>query len=111
MLFAGPPLTTHHPPPTASLKALSGYCAFQRLILHFARQYPSLVKAANSMVDMFVENESYRTKEVVKALGEFLPLLTITEKSWKDIALAYLHESFDRTAPALAPMLLVAQCD
>jgi hypothetical protein len=37
---------------------------------------------------------------VVKALGEFLPLLTITEKSWKDIALAYVHESFDRT-PAL----------
>jgi hypothetical protein len=34
---------------------------------------------------------------VVKALGEFLPLLTITGKSWKDIALAYLHESFDRT--------------
>jgi hypothetical protein len=65
-----------------------------------------LVKAANSMVDMFVENESYRTKEVVKALGEFLPLLTITEKSWKDIALAYLYESFDRTSPP-APISLV----
>ncbi|ELR24103.1 ubiquitin carrier protein [Acanthamoeba castellanii str. Neff] len=98
----------------ASLKALSGYCAFQRLILHFARQYPSLVKAANSMVDMFVENESYRTKEVVKALGEFLPLLTITEKSWKDIALAYLYESFDRNVRWMLqkfPMLATTQPD
>lgn len=33
----------------------------------------------------------------MKALGEFLPLLTVTQKTWKDIALAYLNESFDRT--------------
>jgi hypothetical protein len=62
---------------TASLKALSGYCAFQRLILHFAKQYPSLVKAANNMVNMFVEHESYRTKGVSHAV----PLCLATQEN------------------------------
>jgi hypothetical protein len=35
---------------------------------------------------------------VVPALGEFLPLLLITETSWKDIAEVYLDEHFDRNA-------------
>lgn len=30
------------------------------------------------------------------ALGEFLPLLTVSKFQWKDVAQAYIEESFDR---------------
>jgi hypothetical protein len=82
----------------ASIKALSGYCAFQRLMLMFAQQYPALRTHANYVVDRFVEDEKYRTKKVVPALGEFLPLLSLTDKRWPDIALIYMQEHFDRNA-------------
>jgi len=107
----------------ASHKALSAYCAFQRLILHLVEQSPTLLEWANQHVDKFIRDPRYCTKRVrahyallcsalchlfheaewepalrqnVPDLGKFLPLLSVTENSWDNIKLAYLKENFDR---------------
>jgi hypothetical protein len=59
-------------------------------------RYPELTAYINRQVSNFVKDEHYRTKRVTPSLGEFLPLLTVSNLSWKDIAKAYLSENFDR---------------
>jgi ubiquitin-protein ligase len=81
----------------ASIKSLEGYCAFHRLLLAFVQRYPRLLKEINKKARNFVKFESCRNKEAIPNLGEFLPLLTVaTSVSWRDIALPYLQENFDR---------------
>lgn len=81
----------------ASEKALEGYFAFHHWLLVFLERYPSLLDWINETIGNFIKEERYRTKKVVPALGEFLPLLALTDKyHWKDIAEAYLLENFDR---------------
>jgi hypothetical protein len=48
----------------ASIKCLQGYCYFQRLLLHFAKEYPSILSSANKQVNDFIVNESLRHKKV-----------------------------------------------
>jgi hypothetical protein len=80
-----------------SIKALEGYCSFHRLLLAFVQKYPELLKQVNKMAKNFIQLESYRNKDSIASLGEFLPLLTVaTEVSWQDISKAYLSENFDR---------------
>jgi hypothetical protein len=80
-----------------SIKALEGYCSFHRLLIAFVQKYPKLLKTVNKMAKNFIQSESFRNKDSIASLGEFLPLLTVaTEVTWKDIAKAYLSENFDR---------------
>eukprot|EP01114_Cavostelium_apophysatum_P015647 TRINITY_DN4309_c0_g1_i1.p1 TRINITY_DN4309_c0_g1~~TRINITY_DN4309_c0_g1_i1.p1 ORF type:complete len:1000 (-),score=330.36 TRINITY_DN4309_c0_g1_i1:12-2684(-) len=83
----------------ASIVALEGYCAFHRLLLFFVKEYPELQRKINAMAISFCNSESKRTKDVVPALGEFLPLLTVSDKvSWQKVCMPYLQENFDRNA-------------
>lgn len=80
----------------ASIKALEGYCAIHRLMIYFARKYPSLVDQADRSVSNFAKSPDYRTKNHVASLGDFLALLSITNLQWRDLAHAYIEENFIR---------------
>jgi len=80
----------------ASIKCLQGYCFFQRLLMEFVHKFPLLLESANRQVEDFILFENKRIKKSVPALGEFLPLLLVTNKQWKDIQETYLKEHIDR---------------
>lgn len=83
----------------ASIKALEGYCGFHRLLLAFVQRYPRLLREINKKAKEFMSFERCRSKENTPNLGEFLPLLSVaTAVNWKDIAIPYLQENFDRNA-------------
>jgi hypothetical protein len=99
-----------------SIKALEGYLTFQRWMIHFVNEYPELLKQANKLVSDFIHYEENRysranwlplnrhyltfccrLKKNTPALGEFLPLLTITpDITWKDASKSYIDECFIR---------------
>jgi len=82
-----------------SIVALEGYSAFHRLLLFFVKKYPELQKKVNSIARNFCNSEENRTKDVVPSLGEFLPIVSVSDEvSWKDICMPYLLENFDRNA-------------
>eukprot|EP01113_Clastostelium_recurvatum_P028334 TRINITY_DN3429_c0_g1_i2.p1 TRINITY_DN3429_c0_g1~~TRINITY_DN3429_c0_g1_i2.p1 ORF type:complete len:2680 (+),score=686.41 TRINITY_DN3429_c0_g1_i2:120-8159(+) len=80
----------------ASQRALEGYSFFHRLLLMFVDKCPELVKYAEDQIGEFINDPKKRTKRSVPALGEFLPLLSVSRFSWEDIASAYFEESWDR---------------
>jgi hypothetical protein len=61
-------------------------------------EYPVILRDVNTQIANFISTEKYRVKSALPALGEFLPLMTIANYSWEDIAVPYLEESFDRNA-------------
>eukprot|EP00012_Vannella_robusta_P009163 CAMPEP_0206207280 /NCGR_PEP_ID=MMETSP0166-20121206/15500_1 /ASSEMBLY_ACC=CAM_ASM_000260 /TAXON_ID=95228 /ORGANISM="Vannella robusta, Strain DIVA3 518/3/11/1/6" /LENGTH=310 /DNA_ID=CAMNT_0053628017 /DNA_START=386 /DNA_END=1318 /DNA_ORIENTATION=- len=80
-----------------SLSALTTYCAFHRLFLLFAEKNPFIVGYVDKKIENFIEHEEKRNKKAIPSLGEFLPLLTISNYTWDQIAEAYLLESLDRS--------------
>lgn len=81
----------------ASVMALEGYCAFHHLFLMFMEEYPELKKLVDETIQKFITSERLRNKKEFPALGEWLPLLTVTETyGWKDVSESYLLEMFDR---------------
>jgi len=81
----------------ASIMALEGYCAFHHLFLVLLEEFPTLQDKVNDTIKQFITSETLRHKNNIPVLGEWLPLLTVTEKySWKDISEPYLLEVFDR---------------
>lgn len=66
-------------------------------MLGLAKEYPQLLRIANQAIIDFIKNEKARTKEELPSLGDFLPLLSITDKvTWQQFAMPYLSETFDR---------------
>ena len=95
----------------ASLKALEGYCWFHRLFLEIAlRRNSDLAKRIDTIIADFIRLPSARVKKSVPSSGEFLPLLSVTEKfSWEDVMIPYFKEHLDRYpsllfAPRLQPI-------
>merc|ERR1712137_432797 len=83
----------------ASIVAIEGYCAFHHMFIKLLERYPQLTKQIDEQIVRFIREERYRTKDEVPALGEFLPLLSVSEKiSWRDVSNAYIREHFDRNA-------------
>jgi len=81
----------------ASVMALEGYCAFHHLFLMFLEVYPELKQKVDETIQIFLRDDMSRHKKIIPALGEWIPLLTVTETySWKDVAVPYLLEMFDR---------------
>jgi hypothetical protein len=77
--------------------ALEGYCAFHHLFLMFLEIYPELKQKVDETIQIFLRDDVSRHKKVIPALGEWLPLLTVTETyKWSDVAVPYLLETFDR---------------
>jgi len=79
----------------ASVKALEGYCAFQRLLIMYVLEHSALLEKANRIVSEFIQTKD-NNKGKVPNLGEFLPLIGVTKYQWKDLALPYLRETFAR---------------
>jgi len=82
----------------ASIKSLEAYCAFHRLLIMVVSDYPPMLKRVNDIISKFISGAENRTKSAIPSLGEFLPLLTVANYSWEDVAVAYLQENFDRNA-------------
>jgi len=82
----------------ASVMALEGYCAFHHLFLMLLEEFPELKTLVDETISSFIKNSSdNRNKKNYPALGEWIPLLTVTDTySWQDVASAYLEEMFDR---------------
>eukprot|EP01125_Pyxidicula_operculata_P022010 TRINITY_DN8834_c0_g1_i1.p1 TRINITY_DN8834_c0_g1~~TRINITY_DN8834_c0_g1_i1.p1 ORF type:complete len:1235 (-),score=323.08 TRINITY_DN8834_c0_g1_i1:121-3825(-) len=80
-----------------SIMALEGYCAFHHLFLVLVEEFPELKAKIDDTIKQFLTSERLRHKNNIPALGEWLPLLTVTSTySWKDVSEAYLVEMFDR---------------
>jgi len=89
------------------LKATAPSIAF---LLYFIKLYPDLKHSINKQAIEFCKSATNRIKSVVPSLGEFLPLLTVSDAvTWRHVCKPYLEENFDRNAlwtikkyPALA---------
>ena len=83
----------------ASIVALEGYCAFHHILLKVMATNPSLVARVEGKVAEFIRHERSRTKNETPSLGDFIPLLAVSEKySWEDVRSAYVQENLDRNA-------------
>lgn len=78
-------------------KALEGYFAYHHLLLHCLKAYPVLRAGLERMLDGFQTEPKARQKEHVHNIGEFLCLLSVSDKfGWDDLGVLILEEVFDR---------------
>lgn len=77
--------------------SLNGYFALHRLLLWALETYPDLQKIIDQRLQVFIADESNRTKKACPHIGEWLMLLSASWKyRWEDAADAYLSESMRR---------------
>mmetsp|Transcript_5920 Transcript_5920/g.13021 ORF Transcript_5920/g.13021 Transcript_5920/m.13021 type:complete len:1136 (-) Transcript_5920:372-3779(-) len=80
-------------------KALEGYFAYHHLLLHCLQTYPGLRYRMETKLEAFVQDASSRGKDKVHNLGEFLCLVSVSDKvCWENIGIPLLEEAFDRNA-------------
>eukprot|EP00457_Paulinella_chromatophora_P001967 gb/GEZN01001970.1/.p1 GENE.gb/GEZN01001970.1/~~gb/GEZN01001970.1/.p1 ORF type:complete len:764 (+),score=103.04 gb/GEZN01001970.1/:57-2348(+) len=81
----------------ASQASFQGYVWIHRLFIELVREY-GLDTEVERRLTQFVAAEKNRSKQTLPSLGNFLPLLSVSEKfQWRDVAPAYLQESMDRS--------------
>ncbi|ELR16842.1 Ubiquitinconjugating enzyme subfamily protein [Acanthamoeba castellanii str. Neff] len=106
----------------ASEKAMEGYFSFHHWLLVFIERYPQLLDWINNRIRGFITDPEKRIKKVclaVPSLGEFIPLLAVTDAyQWQDVAEPLILEVFDRNVkwvlqkyPALGNMQSGGQLD
>jgi len=77
---------------------LTGYCSIHRLFLALVLEYPTLRHTINQRIARFIKNPSNRTKSECPDLGNFITLITVSDKYyWKDVSRFYLSENLDRS--------------
>lgn len=80
----------------ASIKALQGYCFFHRMLLAIVDRHPHLKQVIETRIKNFIVKPDCRHKKEVPSLGDFLPLLTVSNYSWHHLATPVLRETFVR---------------
>lgn len=61
-------------------------------------KYPQLKMVARKRLLKFIQEKDFRVKDHTPSLGELLCLLSVSDTvSWRQIGLAFLRESFDRS--------------
>ncbi|XP_076436987.1 uncharacterized protein LOC143276386 [Babylonia areolata] len=77
--------------------SLTGYFALHRLLLWALDTYPKLQSLVESRLQEFIDDASLRTKSACPHIGEWLMLLSASQKyRWSEASEAYLYESFRR---------------
>ncbi|KAF3914380.1 hypothetical protein ABW21_db0200723 [Orbilia brochopaga] len=82
-----------------STKAVEGYFLLHRLLRAMINEYPQLQAEIEERIRRVVEREDNRTKSALPNMGNFLPLLSVSEKySWvtPGLSRAVIGEFFDR---------------
>eukprot|EP00026_Physarum_polycephalum_P001294 Phypoly_transcript_01295.p1 GENE.Phypoly_transcript_01295~~Phypoly_transcript_01295.p1 ORF type:complete len:1116 (+),score=191.20 Phypoly_transcript_01295:80-3427(+) len=103
----------------ASTKALNGYIAFHRLLLAFVEKYPQLMYEVNHSIEEFIRSEEGRVKSVIPSLGDWVALLSVSNKyTWRHVAKPLIAEAFDRNVlfickenPTLATLANISDTD
>jgi hypothetical protein len=84
-----------------SIKALDGYISFHRLLMALVEEFPELKKSVETKIETFISEPNSRRKQTLSSIGDFLPLLTVSEKfSWKDVALPVIQETLVTKFPS-----------
>ncbi|KAJ6260262.1 Ubiquitin-conjugating enzyme [Drechslerella dactyloides] len=82
-----------------STKAVEGYFLLHRLFRAMVSEYPQLQAEIEERIRRVIERDDNRTKSALPNLGNFLPLLSVSEKySWvtPGLSRAIIGETFDR---------------
>jgi hypothetical protein len=78
-------------------KALEGYFAYHHLLLHCLKAFPALRTTLETMMETFQEDPKGREKGRVHNIGEFLCLLSVSDRfDWDSMGVQILEEVFDR---------------
>eukprot|EP01059_Diplonema_ambulator_P004604 TRINITY_DN1432_c0_g1_i1.p1 TRINITY_DN1432_c0_g1~~TRINITY_DN1432_c0_g1_i1.p1 ORF type:complete len:1268 (+),score=451.33 TRINITY_DN1432_c0_g1_i1:65-3868(+) len=81
----------------ASVKALQGYCAIHRLLLHCCETIPGVQDEADKQIQKFIDHPAERHKVLCPDLGILLCLLTISKRYWwEDLRNPFMTELFAR---------------
>merc|ERR1712134_152025 len=70
-------------------KALEGYFAYHHLLLHCLNSYPILRTRVEDTLSAFLSEPQSRLKEQVPNMGEFLCLVSVSDKyGWSQLGVA-----------------------
>jgi hypothetical protein len=82
---------------TAGKRVLQAYMWVHRLFLALVAHFPKLQQHVEERIDAFVSHRQNRHKNELPSLGDFLPLLLVSNAfSWRDVAVPYFTESLTR---------------
>lgn len=81
----------------ASDRALEGFCLLHRLFVGLIAAYPQLQREIYNRLTNFLKSEENRSKTAVESMGNFLPLLSVTDHvTWNQMVVPMITEQAAR---------------